>query len=179
MTSTKTILLTLVALLSISFAFAWLDPPSADEKAYFSSSLKNMSEKEFGGFGVAIGSTDLQVSIYVYKHETLSPDGWSMVFKSAFATNPSNWTDVYDYVIYVIQQSDYYETYGYLHINNVTYWLNNVGISDNSLSADLALANSTVSAGTVSLTPLFWSFWTGSADIDGTSYKIVLLKNKN
>jgi len=176
-TNTKAILLTLVALLSISFAFAWLDPPTADEKAYFNSALKNLSEKEFGGFGVAIGSSDVQTSVYVYKRQTLTSDEWSVVFKDAFSTEPATWTDVYDYVLYRIGLSDYYETFGYLNINNKTYWLSDVSISDSSLSADISSADN--STGTFSASPLFWSFWTGTANVDSADYKIVLLKNKD
>ena len=176
MSNTKTILLTLIALLSLSFAFAWLDPPTEEEKLYFKDNLKNLSEKEFGGFGVAIGATEMQTSVYVYKRQTLTSGEWNTVFQDAFATDPVSWIEVYDYVLARISLSEYYETFGYLNINNETYWLNGVDITESSLSADISSADN--STGTVSVSPLFWSFWTGSADIDGTNHKIVLLKSR-
>ena len=166
-----------LTLLSISFAFAWLDPPTDADKAYFKENLKSLSEKEFDGFGVALGTSDLQASVYIYKRQTLTADEWSTVFKDAFATNPTSWTEVYDYVLARISGSDYYETFGYFNLNNETYWLNSVSISDSSLSAELSNADGAV--GSVLMSPAFWSFWTGNADVDGDSYRIVLLKFKD
>jgi hypothetical protein len=178
MKNQKMMVLLAVALLSISFAFAWLDPPSADEKAYFKAALKNMSEKEFGGSGVTLGMSDMQTSIYVYKRQTLTTDGWKAAYKEAFSTNPATWYIVYDYILDIVKRSDLYETYGYLHVNNQTYWLENVSIENTSFTANFTAPNSTDVAGTVSLTPLFWSFWIGDTDIGNDSYKTVFLKSK-
>jgi len=177
MKNLKTLAVLIVAMLSINFAFAWLDPPTDVEKAYFKDNLKSLSEKEFDGFGVALGTSDLQTSVYIYKRQTLTADEWSTVFKDAFATNPGSWTEVYDYVLARIAESDYFETFGYFNLNNDTYWLNSVSISDSSLTGELSNADGAV--GSVSMSPAFWSFWTGSADVDGESYRIVVLKIKN
>jgi len=170
----KKLVLLVLAFFSISFACAWLDPPSDTDKQYFKDSLKNMSEKEFSGIGAALGNMDVQVSVYIYKHQTLLPEEWNTVFKDAFATNPSTWTEVYDYVLNRINQSNYYETFGYLHVNNKTYWVTDVSFDNSSLSGDLTFENA--GAGTITMNPLFWSFWSGSADIDNTNYRLVMLK---
>jgi len=177
MKNLKLLAILVLAMFSISFAFAWLGTPTDAEKAYFKDSLKNMSEKEFSGFGVALSGNDLQLSIYVYKRQTLTADEWSNVFKDAFNTNPANWTQAYDWVLARINESSYYETFGYLNMNNRTYWLENVDVSNEVLDADINSTDN--STGRISMSPLFWSFWTGSADIDGTEYRIVLLKMKN
>lgn len=180
MKNLKLLAILVLAMFSISFAFAaYLGTPTAADKAYFKSSLKNITEREFRSIGVAFGSSDLQASVYVYKRQTLTSDGWTAAYSAAFATNPSNWEQAYDYVIGIVKQSDLYETYGYLDINNQSYWLANMSISNTSFYADITLPNSTENSGNVSLSPLFWSFWTGSADVEGNSYRMVLLKLKN
>ena len=104
----------------------------------------------------------------------MHPEEWNTVFKDAFATNPSTWIEVYDYVLNRINQSNYYETFGYLHVNNKTYWVTDIDFENSSLSGDLTFENA--SAGTIIMNPLFWSFWSGSADIDNTNYRLVMLK---
>lgn len=173
----KLFVILLAALLSIGIASAvWLDPPTDIEKQYFKDNLKNLSEKEFGAFGVAIGDLDVQTSVYVYKRQTLTTEEWNIVFKDAFATDPSDWTQVYDFVLDRIKISNYFETFGYLNIDNSTYWIENVDITDTSFEGDLTNVSGAV--GTLKLNYLFWSFWTGNADINGNDYRIVVLKNK-
>lgn len=172
----KLIALSLIALVSIGFASAWLDPPTETEKQYFRDGLRNMSVREFGGYGVALSGEDVQASVYVYKRKTLPEGNWSPTFQDAFAQDPTSWEQVYDYVLDEINQSSYQETFGYLNANNQTYWIENSTVTDSSLSGELIDPSTEQSAGSVSLSPLFWSFWTGSAEIDGTTYRLVLLK---
>lgn len=157
-------------------AFAWLDPPTASEKAYFKDSLKNMSEKEFAGYGACLGSKDLSASVYIYTRKTLSEEDWTAVFKDAFDSGASTWTEVYDYVLGVIAENDYYETFGYFNLNNGTYWMEEISLSDDEVSAGI---NSTAGVtGTVSLKPAFWSFWTGEATVGEEMCKLVILEFK-
>ena len=173
----KYLALAFVVIAAMGTAFAWLDPPTAEEKAYFKTGLKNMSEKEFAGYGACLGSEDLSASVYIYTRKTLPEEDWTAVFKDAFDSGASTWTEVYDHVLGVIAENDYYETFGYFNLNNGTYWMEDISLSDDAVSASI---NSTSGdTGTVSLKPAFWSFWTGEAEFAEDSCKLVILKFKD
>jgi len=84
----RQIIITILALVMLGGVVAWLNPPTDVEKLYFKDATKNLTEREFSGRGVAIGSEDTALSIYVYKRQTLTAEEWTLVFKDAFATNP-------------------------------------------------------------------------------------------
>ena len=117
-----------LAVLIFNCAFAvWLDPPTDAEKENWKAALKNYTENESSGKGVASNDNeDLDVSGYLSKRQTLTVDQQNTVFKDAFATDPMSWTEVYGYVLNQIEQSTYFEEYGYVWVNNQSYWMTGI-----------------------------------------------------
>ena len=170
----KKMIISLLILSLITLSQAWLDPPTSEEKQYFKDKSGEFSQREFTSFGISYPQQ--RTSINIYTRKTLEPERWTPVFREAFNTNPTDWFQVYDYVLNQINKSNYHQQFGYFNQGNDTYWVQNITLTESELEAHLISSTNTNMTGSIQINNIYWNFWTGIAVIDDVTESLVMVR---